>query len=135
MTLSDLARILRHSDFKDRLRHVDCDRRTIHLGSSFHRGLWTQGDFGTSMPFKSREESIPSGFGAIWEARQAEIAAGSTFFATKHARWRLRASVGAWAGTQAMLSTRDDCACRRLSSGKCRRRARKTQATRPLTPR
>src|SRR5207245_3217953 len=80
MTLSDLARILRHSDFKDRLRHVDCDRRTIHLGSSFHRGLWTQGDFGTSMPFKSREESIPSSFGAIGEARHAAIAARSTFF-------------------------------------------------------
>src|SRR5437879_10300515 len=78
MTLSDLARILRHSDFKDRLRHVDCDRRTIHLGSSFHRGLWTQGDFGTSMPFKSREESIPSSFGAIGEACQAAIAARST---------------------------------------------------------
>src|SRR5947207_13241298 len=82
MTLSDLARILRHSDFKDRLRHVDRDRRTIHLGSSFHRGLWTQGDFGTSMPYKSREESIPSSFGAIGETRQSAIAARSTFLET-----------------------------------------------------
>jgi hypothetical protein len=60
MTLSNLTRALRHSDFKHRLRDIDCDRRTIHSDSSFHRDLWTQGDFGTPMPYKSREESIPS---------------------------------------------------------------------------
>src|SRR5207244_6161701 len=123
MTLSDLARILRHSDFKDRLRHVYCDRRTIHLGSSFHRGLWTQGDFGTSMPFKSREESIPSSFGAIGEARQAAIAARSTVFRGPHPRWLLRASVDRWRGVHQVLLTRGDCLRMELSSGKCRRDA------------
>src|SRR2546428_5208018 len=123
MTLSDLARILRHSDFKDRLRHVDCDRRTIHLGSSFHRGLWTQGDFGTSMPFKSREESIPSSFGAIGEARHAAIAARSTFFRRTHPRWLLRASVDRWDGLHQVLPTRGDCPRKKLSSGNCSRHA------------
>src|SRR2546428_9827950 len=116
MTLSDLARILRHSDFKDRLRHVDRDRRTIHLGSSFHRGLWTQGDFGTSMPFKSREESIPSSFGATREARQATIAARSTIFRRTHSRWRLSASVDRWGSIHQVLPTRGDCPRRKLSS-------------------
>src|SRR2546425_5658486 len=106
MTLSDLARILRHSDFKDRLRHVDCDRRTIHLGSSFHRGLWTQGDFGTSMPFKSREESIPSSFAATGEARQAAIAARSTFLRGTHPRRHRRASVDRWGGIYRPLPPR-----------------------------
>src|SRR3989442_12817444 len=123
MTLSDLARILRHSDFKDRLRHVDCDRRTIHLGSSFHRGLWTQGDFGTSMPFKSREESIPSSFGAIGEACQAAIAARSTVLRRTHPRWLLRASVARWDGIHQVLPTRGDCLRKELSSEKCRRHA------------
>src|SRR5881628_2720756 len=121
MTLSDLARILRHSDFKDRLRHVDCDRRTIHLGSSFHRGLWTQVDFGTSMPFKSREESIPSSFGAIGEVRQAAIAARSTVFRRTHPRWLLRASVDRWDGLHQVLPTCSDCPRKKLSSGNCSR--------------
>src|SRR5205823_2059979 len=118
MTLSDLARILRHSDFEDRLRHVDCDRRTIHLGSSFHRGLRTQGDFG-SMPFKSREESIPSSFGAIWGARHAAIAARSTVFATNPPTVHPRASADRWAGIHAVLPTRGEYPGRKLSSGNC----------------
>jgi hypothetical protein len=52
---SNLARLLGHRDLEHRLRCVDRDRRTIHVGSSFHV-LWTQGDSGTSMPLKSREE-------------------------------------------------------------------------------
>src|SRR5215813_6318330 len=59
MSLSYLPGVFRDGDLKYRLRHVDRDRRTIHVGSSF-RVMWTQGDSGTSMPFESREESIPS---------------------------------------------------------------------------
>src|SRR5262249_61486547 len=59
MSLSYLPGVFRDGDLKYRLRHVDCDRRTIHVGSSF-RVMWTQGDSGTSMPFESREESITS---------------------------------------------------------------------------
>ena len=60
MAFTYLAGADRDRDFKHRFGHVNGDRRTIHPGSSFHRSVWTQGDFGTLMPFKSREESIPS---------------------------------------------------------------------------
>src|SRR5262249_38676228 len=59
MSVPYLPGMLGNSHLENRLRHVDRDRRTIHVGSSF-RVMWTQGDSGTSMPFKSREESIPS---------------------------------------------------------------------------
>src|SRR2546427_4231455 len=126
MTLSDLARILRHSDFKDRLRHVDCDRRTIHLGSSFHRGLWTQGDFGTSMPFKSREESIPSSFGATGEARQAAIGARSTFFDE-----RIRDGFSGLLWTAGAVSTRR---CRHAATAHARSCQAEIAADTPLPP-
>src|SRR5438094_4381803 len=98
MTLSDLARVLRHSDFKHRLRHVDCDRRTIHLDSSFHRGLWTQGDFGTSMPFKSREESIPSSStpAAVGATASARVPTGSR--GASGSTWAPPASASGWRG-------------------------------------
>jgi hypothetical protein len=60
MPLAHVTGLRRHRNFKYRLRHVNRDRRIIHAGSSLHRHLWTQGDFGTSMPYKSRAESIPS---------------------------------------------------------------------------
>src|SRR5437762_10803181 len=116
MTLSDLARILRHSDFKDRLRHVDCDRRTIHLGSSFHRGLWTQGDFGTSMPFKSREESIPSGFGGAPEPSEDEIMPGWRLFRSQRPMGLCRAIPERWAGRHGPLPARRERPRRRLST-------------------
>ena len=48
--------VVREGDLEHQLRQVDRDRRTMHVGSSF-RVMWMQGDCGTSMPFKSREES------------------------------------------------------------------------------
>ena len=59
MPLAHLARMFRHGDLKDCLRHVHRDRRRIHPAPPSKalldaRRLWH------AMPFKSREESIPS---------------------------------------------------------------------------
>src|SRR6266571_5864851 len=62
-------------------------------------------------------------FGAIEEARQAAIAARSTFFRRTHPRWLLRASVDRWDGLHQVLPTRSDCPRKKLSSGNCSRHA------------
>ena len=60
LTLPHLAGLLRDRHLEHRFRHVDSDRRTIHGDSSFHRRYGRKATLAHPMPFKSREESIPS---------------------------------------------------------------------------
>src|SRR5437867_4663877 len=71
----------------------------------------------------SAEATLHPRFGAIEEARQAAIAARSTFFRRPHPRWLLRASVDRWDGLHQVLPTRSDCPRKKLSSGNCSRHA------------
>src|SRR2546428_13386770 len=69
----------------------------------------------------SAEATLHPSFAAIGEARQAAIAAQSTFFRRTHPRWLLRASVDRWAGLHQVVPTRGDCPRKKLSSGNCSR--------------
>jgi hypothetical protein len=61
VTLQHLTWLVGHRDFEHRLRDVDGDRCILHVDSSSPQGaINMHGDFGTSMPTKSREESISS---------------------------------------------------------------------------
>src|SRR5438093_11603623 len=71
----------------------------------------------------SAEATLHPRFGGIGEARQATIAARSTFFRRTHPRWLLRASVDRWDGLHQVLATRGDCPRKKLSSGNCSRHA------------
>src|SRR5712692_7269077 len=71
----------------------------------------------------SAEATLHPSFGAIGEARQAAIAARSTFFRRAHPRWLRRASVDRWDGLHQVLPTRGDCPRKKLSSGNCSRHA------------
>src|SRR5213593_5119976 len=71
----------------------------------------------------SAEATLHPRFGAIGEARQATIAARSTFFQRTHPRWLLRASVDRWDGLHQVLPTRGDRPRRKPSSENRRRPA------------
>src|SRR2546428_8854388 len=71
----------------------------------------------------SAEATLHPSFAAIGEARQAAIAAQSTFFRRTHPRWLLRASVDRWDGLHQVVPTRGDCPRKKLSSGNCSRHA------------
>jgi len=71
----------------------------------------------------SAEATLHPSFGALGEARQAAIAARSTFFRRTHPRWLLRASVDRWDGLHQVLPTRGYCPRKKLSSGTCSRHA------------
>src|SRR5207247_4739487 len=59
MPLAHLARVLGDGHLEHGLRHVDRDRRRIHRASNA-KGLLDARRLWHTMPFKSREESIPS---------------------------------------------------------------------------
>jgi len=79
-----LAGAVRDSEFKDVLCNIHGNRHMLHFRTP--PGYWlneTVFDFGTSMPFKSREESIPSlqrtiGPGILVKERPVEAARRST---------------------------------------------------------
>src|SRR5207247_11127394 len=59
MPLAHLARVLGDGHLEHCLRHVDRDRRRIHRAPP-SKGLLDARRLWHTMPFKSREESIPS---------------------------------------------------------------------------
>src|SRR5207249_10306237 len=59
MPLAHLARVLGDGHLEHGLRHVDRDRRRIHRAPP-SKGLLDARRLWHTMPFKSREESIPS---------------------------------------------------------------------------